>query len=509
MEFFLSLLPILLILLLMAGFRWGASRSGGAGYILTLIIAVFFFGANLNVLAYAHMKSLLLSLDVLLVIWAAFLLDRVATEAGAIQTLGKILLKLTPEKGMQAIVIGWIFASFLQGVGGFGVPVAVISPILISLGFAPLSAVVIPSIGHGWAVTFGSLGSSFNALMATTGLPENVLAPPAAIFLGISGVITGGLVTYATGGFKNLKKYFLPVIFVGTAMAVGQFVAATAGTWNIAAFAGSIVGMFVIIPFINNHRKSQGLRSKLEWKSIWDASSNYIILVLIILSVQFIPGVKPFMSQIKLSIQFPEIVTDQGYITPAGPGRSISVFSHAGVLLFYASLLGYLVYWRKGMYNKGAWKNIISGTLKKITSSSVSILSMVSLAVIMEHSGMTATLAQGLSARMSGVFPVVAPWIGAIGSFMTGSNTNSNVVFGVLQLQTAQLLHFPEAIILAGQTAGAAVASVVAPTKIIVGASTAGMSGKEGEVMRAMIGYTVILVLVISLLTYIGVKLIG
>lgn len=121
---------------------------------------------------------------------------------------------------------------------------------------------------------------------------------------------------------------------------------------------------------------------------------------------------------------------------------------------------------------------------------------------------MTATLAQGLSSSMRSIFPIVSPWIGAIGSFMTGSNTNSNVVFGVLQLETAQLLNFPVMIILAAQTAGAAVASVVAPTKIIVGASTAGMAGREGEVMRAMIGYTVILVSLISILTFIGVRLV-
>lgn len=508
MNFFLSLLPILLILILMVGFRWGASRSGGAGYILTLIIAVVFFGANLDLLAYAHMKSLLLSLDVLLVIWSAFLLDRVATEAGAIRTLGKILPQLTPEKGLQALVIGWIFASFLQGVGGFGVPVAVISPILISLGFPPLSAVVIPSIGHGWAVTFGSLGSSFNALMATTGLTSDQLAAPAAIFLGISCLVTGVLVAYATGGFKNLQKLILPVTIVGLVMGIGQFLAATAGTWNIAAFVGSLFGMVAIIPFVNRQRNHNPDNQKIEWRSVWDASSNYIILILIILSVQFIPGLKPFLSQIKLNIQFPEIVSNQGFTTPAGPGRSIPVFSHAGVLLFYASVLGYWIYWKKGMYQRAAWKNIISGTFKKITSSSVSILSMVSLAVIMEHSGMTATLAQGLSSSMRSIFPIVSPWIGAIGSFMTGSNTNSNVVFGVLQLETAQLLNFPVMIILAAQTAGAAVASVVAPTKIIVGASTAGMAGREGEVMRAMIGYTVILVSLISILTFIGVRLV-
>ncbi len=95
-----------------------------------------------------------------------------ADEAGAIRTIGQALPYLTADRGMQALVIGWVFASFLQGVGGFGVPVAVIAPILVGLGFTPLSAVIIPSLGHGWAVTFGSLGSSFQALLAATGEPE-------------------------------------------------------------------------------------------------------------------------------------------------------------------------------------------------------------------------------------------------------------------------------------------------------------------------------------------------
>ncbi|MFN2146083.1 MAG: L-lactate permease, partial [Anaerolineales bacterium] len=138
MQFLLALFPILIILILMVGFRWGASRSGGAGYLLTLLIAVSAFGATPELLAYAHMKALLLSADVLLIIWAAFLLFKVAEEAGAIKTIGSLLPKLTSDLTLQSLIIGWVFASFLQGIGGFGVPVAVIAPILIGLGFEPL-----------------------------------------------------------------------------------------------------------------------------------------------------------------------------------------------------------------------------------------------------------------------------------------------------------------------------------------------------------------------------------
>jgi lactate permease len=140
-----------------------------------------------------------------------------------------------------------------------------------------------------------------------------------------------------------------------------------------------------------------------------------------------------------------------------------------------------------------------------VMSSSVSIASMVAMAVIMEDAGMTDTLARGLAEGIHSLYPMVAPWIGALGAFMTGSNTNSNVVFGALQLKTAQLLGYSAALILAAQTAGAALASVIAPTKVVVGASTAGMAGHEGDVMRKLLVYIGLLVLLISFLTIIGV----
>jgi lactate permease len=132
---------------------------------------------------------------------------------------------------------------------------------------------------------------------------------------------------------------------------------------------------------------------------------------------------------------------------------------------------------------------------------------MVCMAVVMENSGMTEALARGLADVAGRFFPFMAPWIGALGAFMTGSNTNSNVVFALLQVRTAQILGLTVAIILAGQTAGAGLASVIAPAKIVVGTSTAESTGKEGEVMRQMLPYILVLVLLTSLLTAVGIWL--
>jgi lactate permease len=506
MTFILALTPIVVILVLMVGFRWGAARAGGAGYLSALIIAFLFFGAGPELIAYAHTRALLLTLDVLMIIWAAFLLFRVADEAGAINTIGLALPHLTADRGMQALIIGWVFATFLQGVGGFGVPIAVIAPILVGLGFSPLSAVLVPSLGHGWAVTFGSLGSSFQALMAATGLPGADLAPPAALFLGLSGLLVGFMVTHSIGGWAAMRRLFIPVLLLWIVMAVAQYLVAIAGFWNIAAFAGGLAGLLVGIPIARRYRGESAQNGSLNLRALLVAVSGYAVLVAVILIVQLSPALNKFLGQVVLRVQFPEVSTSLGFVTPAGAGRTIAIFRHTGTVLAYASFLAYLIYRSAGLYKPGAPQRILVGTVQKVMSSSVSIASMVTMAVIMENAGMTDTLARGL-ASMGSIFPLVAPWIGALGAFMTGSNTNSNVVFGALQLRTAQLLGYEAVIILAGQTAGAALASVMAPAKVVVGASTAGMAGREGEVMRKIILYTVILVLFISILTLVSIRL--
>ncbi len=497
----IAAIPILVILVLMIGFRWGAARAGAAGYLAAFFIAVIFFGAGVDVLAFAHTKAFILSVDVLLIIWAAFLLYRVADEAGAIETIGRLLPSLTRDRGMQALLIGWVFASFLQGAGGFGVPVAVTAPILIGLGFTPLSAVLIPSIGHGWAVTFGSLGSSFNALLSATHLDAPTLAPKAAIYLGLACMLIGLMVAHVADGWKGVKRLWLPALVIGAVMASVQFgVAAGAGLWNLGAFTGGLAGLAVSFWVVRWGEAGQGLERS-EQKPLLLALAAYGILIIITVVILLVPPIKNWLDQASIQIQFPETITALGYVSPAGTNRPIHIFTHAGAILVYTSLVSFFIYRRAGLYATGAGKNILRTTIRGMMASSLSIVLMVSMATIMQQSGMTEALAQGLADAVGKAFPLVAPWIGAIGAFMTGSNTNSNVVFAGLQMRTAELLTYSVPAILAGQTAGAAVASVAAPAKVIVGSSTAGMVGKEGDVLRALVGYTALLVMFIGFLT--------
>ena len=494
----MAFLPVLVVVLLMLIFRWGGSRAGGMGWLTALLISVLFFGARFELLAVAQIKAVLLSLDVLYIIWPALLLFNIAREAGAIRMISYALPGLTRDRVMQSLLIGWLMASFLQGMGGFGVPVAVVAPLLVGLGFAPIQSVAMASFGHGWAVTFGSLATSFQSLMAVTGLPGESLAPLTALLMGIACFPSGLLVALIGSGWKGLRRALVPVTLISITLGVVQYLLATNGLWTLGATGASIAGLLVMIVWLRltiGHQEGDG-KSTIEMnpedtgKNLWFSLFAYGLLVVMAFTVNLVQPLKTFLSQVSFTLAFPETITTYGWVTPAGGGRVINIFNHPGAVLLYTCTFAYVFYRALGYIKKGSLIQIFKRVVKSGLDSSLGILTMVGVASLMLHSGMTYLLAEGLSVSVSRQFyPAVAPFIGALGAFITGSNNNSNVLFAVLQQNTAELMNLSVPLILAAQTAGGALGSVLAPAKVIVGCSTVGLSGKEGAVMRKMLYY--------------------
>lgn len=511
LDSLLASLPILAVLILMLRYRWGGAQAGAIGWLLAQVIALLFFGASPSVLIYAQLKGILLTLYVLYIIWAALLFYRVTDEAGLVKAIGYWLPHLTPDRALQALLLGWVFSSFLQGVGGFGVPVAVIAPLLVGLGFSPVAAVVIPSVGHGWAVTFGSLGASFYALIAATGREGTELALPAALFLGLACFGCGASVLWATGGKRTLRAGVLPMLVTASTMSGTLVVVVTHGLWALGSTIATLLGLGIAMLWarwqkanaVTDHisQAIPGTSSTRGTIPLGWALLPYILLIAIVLAANLLTPVSAFLGGIVIRFDFPELSTSRGWVTPAGPGRTIDLFGHAGAQLVYASLLSYVVLRWHGYLKQGAMPRIARGVVNGAMRSSLGIAAMVGMASIMEHAGMTYFLASGIARIAGQAFPFIAPFIGALGAFMTGSNTNSNVVFGGLQQQIALLAHLSPVIILAAQTSGAAIGSIFAPAKIIVGCSTVNLGGKEGTVMATIMRYGFFLLVILALVT--------
>jgi lactate permease len=512
-KWLLAFSPIGVVLILMIGYRWGGSRAGAAGWFTALIVSIAIFGGHPKLLAFAQMKGVLLSLYVLYIVWMALFLYNVVQETGAIEVIGEGIQRLTGNKALQLLILGWVFASFLQGVAGFGVPIAVVGPLLMGLGFPAALSVAVPAIGHSWSVSFGDMASSFQALIAVTGLDGMFLAHWSALFLGLTTYLCGLAVVHLYGGFREIGRSMTALLIIGTVMAATQYILAVTGLWTLAGFVAGMAGIVVSVlvtrlPIYRRGRSDEPVRPRSAGNmSLTTALSAYFFLIVIVTTAEIFQPIHHFLNQVKLSLMFPELKTSTGWVVSAGYGKKISIFGHAGALLAYSAVFSYLFYSTQGLYKDGSIKRIWQKTLKSGVSTSIGIVSMVCFAMIMDQSGMTYLLAKGVSQIFGKAYPVFASAVGTLGAFMTGSNTNSNVVFGTLQKQTAELAGLSMTVILGAQTTGGSIGSMLAPAKILVGCSTVGLSGKEGPVLRTTMKYGVIITALIGLLALVVISL--
>lgn len=496
--------PILIVLYLMIGRNWGGSKAGPAGWLTAVLVSLLFFGANPQLLLVSTGRALLLSLYVLYIIWMALLLYHTVNDAGAITVIGQQMPRLAHDKPAQALLLAWIFGSFLQGATGFGVPAAIVAPLLVGLGFEANVAVTMALLGHAWAVTYGSLGSSFLSLLAATTVPGEILASPVAIMLGICCILCGIVVLWLSGKGTAVRQRWLFLLVLAIIMSMTQWAIAQVGLWTLAAFGAGLAGLIVSIIYFTKIQKNNHEGPQFNTKRFMQAFFPYAILIVVIVLGQIF--LKDPLGVVKLNYNFPEVMTQFGWTTVAGPGRSLNLFGHAGALLLYTTILAFVWFrWRgrvhfvegKEEYNG---RSIIQKTLKGSKKPTIGIFTLVAMATTMTHAGMTQLLAEALSAVSGPLYPFISPFIGALGAFMTGSNTNSNVVFGGLQETTAVALSISIPIILAAQTAGGAIGSAFAPAKVVVGCSTV-EGADDGKTLRLTTFYGIGILIVLGLIT--------
>ncbi|MBN1681022.1 MAG: L-lactate permease [Anaerolineae bacterium] len=526
LDWFLSLTPMLAVLGLMVGLAWNTNRAGLVGWLMVIALAAWRFGAGRDAIFYAQIKAFILTADVVLIIWAALVLYYVVERAGALAVISQALSSLTSNDLLQVLLLGWIFASFLQGMGGFGVPVAITAPLLIGLGVPQVRAVVIPSLGHGWAVTFGSLAASFVMLMNTTGIPGEKLAAAPAIMLGVLSIVSGLIIAHVFAGWRGVRRAIPFVLTVGSSMALAQYILATNGIWTIGAIGGGATGLAVAIvwirwrgfaaptdegqrvspsPAASTANPADTADTDRPTPTIRLAVIGYAVLVVLALLLRGIQPVKAALGQIALEVDLPATTTDRDWTVNTEKDAGFGIPGHPGLIILYSSLIAFTLYRRHGYYVSDVTGDILRQATRRAFRSGVGHYLMVAIGATMARSGMITIVADGLSRNISGdLYAFVAPVIGGIGAFVTGSNVNSNAVFSQLQLNTAEMLGLSVITILGAQTASAAVASVMSPAKVTVGCSTVGAN--EGVVMRWLLGYGSILVALVGVMTWIGLK---
>ncbi len=482
LEYFFAALPILVLLGLMIGPRWGAHKAGPASWLTGVVIAGLIFGLNPGVLWVSQARGLLLSLFVLAVLWPALLLYNIVNRAEGIRAIATGLEKTIADRGLLLLLLAWAFSGLLEGLAGFGLPVAVVSPMLVALGVEPVIAVATVAVGHAWAVTFGDMGVIIQTLAGVVHRSPADLIPAAGWMLGAACLLCG----WAAARVLGQGRLWRHVLILGLVMSAVQYGLAIGGLFPLAALGAGLAG---ILGGLLISRQSALREKRIFSPALTGALASYGGLTVLMTLIAWPGPVRELLYSTLWQLQFPEVATLGGFTTAAGPGQAFRPWIHPGTSIFLVSLLSYAVYRRSKLCVPGDLRLSALATWRSAAPASLGIIATVGLSTLMEHSGMTQMLAQGLASLMGSSFPLVSPLVGILGAFATGSNNNSNVLFAPLQNSIAALLAIDPRILLAAQTAGGALGSMIAPAKITVGCSTVGLKNREGDVLRRTLFY--------------------
>lgn len=502
----MAFLPICILLVLMVHFHWGAMEAAPIGAAVTTVTGIVFYRSDLSLIAVESAKGIWNALIILIIVLTAVLLYQVGNEAKAYQVIRNGMKNLLPNELLLVLALGWVFESFLQGITGFGVPVAVGAPLLIGIGVKPVWAVIIPLLGQSWGNTYGTLGAAWDALAMTSGLEAGSTdylktALFAAALLWLWNAVIGISICWFYGKGAALKKG-LPAVAVLSVIQGGGEVLMSQINTTVACFVPACLslGVILILGKSRLYRKSWQLdesrimdrslsgRADSDEKpdmSLLQAIFPYILLSLITLAVLAITPLKKFLGQVSIGFAFPETVTGYGFVNEAsGCYSPLSPFTHASMFLLLSSLIGLLYYKKCGFITAEGVKRVFTKSVSMSMPSGIAVVGLVIMSKIMAGTGQTTVLANGIAGILGKGYVFLAPFIGMLGSFMTGSNMSSNILFGSFQITTSKILGVKISGVLGAQTAGGSIGSAISPSNIVLGTTTAGILGREGEVLK-------------------------
>jgi lactate permease len=480
--YFLAALPVLVLLSLMVGMRWGGQKAGPAAWLVSLAVAALFFGLTPAVFLVSQVRGLFLAFTVLAVLWPALLLYNIVDRAGGIRAIATALDRSIASRGLLLVALAWAFSGLLEGLAGFGLPIAVISPMLVGLGVNPVSAVASVAVGHAWSVTFGDMGVIFQTLASVVDMEPAALVPASALALGASCLGCG----LAAAKLLGQIRLWPAVIGLGLLMAITQYGLAAAGIAPLAGLGAGLIGVLGAMLF---SRPSAPPEKRAVDPPLVAAAATYGGLTLLMSIIAWPGPIRDYLLAVVWRLDLPEAATRSGFIMPSGSGMVYRPFLHPGTSLLLMALISFWIYRRSRLCASTDLTASALATFRSAGPASVGITAAVCLSTLMEHTGMTQMLAGGLAALMGSAFPLVSPLVGMLGAFATGSNNNSNVLFAPLQKSIAVLLEIDPRLLLATQTAGGSLGSMIAPAKLIVGCSTVALQGREGEVLRQTLLY--------------------
>ena len=540
--------PILLCVILMTVFSWPAKRAMPLSCLFAAILALTIWKMDLLKISAETILGFLSASEILMIIFGAILLMNVLRMSGAMAAINKMFSHITLDARIQCVLVGFIFAGFIEGTAGFGTPAALAAPILIGLGFPPLAAATVCLIYNSWPVEPGPVGVPLltasatvrDAVIARGGDPDyftRVLTKWVVIPHCIGGtliVFIGVMVLCKVFGkrhsFRDAFEALPFCLFTGVVVsAIYLLMGIFAGPdlTSMIAFIGALPilvfavrkGLFVPkrVWTFDGYEKwgEEYWGSGVTQNSVTDTGLSplkawmpYVIIgIVLILTRVDAFGIKQILNSDPLILHIHSILGVEGV------NWDFKFLYNPGILPFLPIAL--LTVFFHGMHGADAGK-ALKRTGKQILGAAIALLFGVAMVNLYRYTGtgandsMLYTLSNAMAALFSGAYFIAAPLIGVLGAFMSGSNTVSNTLFASIQFETASILGISQVLIVALQAMGGAIGNMICVHNIVAVCATTGTVGNEGRLIRTNIIpcliYALVVAVLVGIFLYIGVN---
>jgi lactate permease len=520
-------LPIISIFVFMVGFRWPATKAMPLAFTIALILAMAVWKTPLNWIMAASVNGLVIAFKILFIVFGALLVLFTMRESGAIEAINRGFTNISTDKRVQAIIIAWLFGGFIEGSAGFGTPAALAAPLLLSLGFPALAAVMVALIANVTPVSFGAVGTptligiqssldipSIQLTLAESGMTYTEYIHQVGIWTAAQHTLPGlvlplimvAMMTRFFGEKRSIREglaiwpyaLFAGFCFVGPYLLVAIFLGPEFPT-----LLGGLIGLAILIPATKAGflvpKKSWDFPHRDSWEKNWMGSISmssgagagkvsilkawtpYVLigLLLVLTRVRSLP----FGDWVKgASINYSNL-----YETTVG--GTIDPLYNPGIMPFIlVALLCIPIFGMKGKQVGAAWREAV----KRIKNPLIALVFAVPMVRIMMQSGnnpdgimgMPIAMANAMTGIFQGAWPLVDSFIGALGSFMAGSNTVSNMLFSLFQYSIAEQLGISTILIVSLQNIGGAMGNMICVHNVIAACATVGLVGVEGLLIR-------------------------
>ncbi len=529
MSAIISITPIVLLFVLMLGFKMSGHKSAVTTLVVTVLLALL-AAPSLEMLPEAYASSSIIALTgwavaegilkavfpILIIILMAIYSYNILVESKQIEVIKQQFTSITDDRGLLVLMLVWGFGGLLEGMAGFGTAVAIPAAILIGLGFKPMFSALVSLIGNTVATGFGAVGVPVTTLCnevaeGGTASAEAICETSAFAIIQLSPLfflLPFIILTLTDHSRKALLKNILVAVWVGAVSVGVQFVCGYYLGSETPAIIGSLAAIVAIIIYAKLFaRKSSAKGSSDKHFTLGEsfkAWSVYLfILVFILVSGALCPPVNQFLkthlvSEIHLPVL--ESTFKFGWI------------SNAGLMLFLGATIGGLI---QGLSVRQLCV-VLAKTTVNLRKTALTICSLIALASVMNYCGMITAIASALVAITGSFYPLVAPLIGAIGTFVTGSDTSSNILFAKLQAHVANQLGMTSQAtfygmagsesnwLVAANTTGATGGKMISPQSIAIATAACDMEGKDGEILRSALPYAVLYIALGGLMVFFG-----